>query len=328
MIRPLPAVEALVRERRPAWDLLDVVVTRAMRHGPKRLGGLGVDELVRLYPAVAADLARLRALDADDAVIRHVNRILTRAHAQIYRSPRRRASIIQFFTTTYPRLVRAKWRYVLASFLISAVVATMAHFAVQRHPDVVSDVLGGADVELQGGHERGQFEQRFHELPSPVLSSLVTTNNIRVAFDAFALGVTFGVGTVYMLTVNGAMLGGFSGAYAESGLGGEFWTTVLPHGALELSAIVIAGGAGLMIGFGMTCPGRRSRLRALREESIAAVKIAAGLVPAFIVAGTFEGFLTPSDRIAPTAKAAIGIATALVFWFYLLAAGRTRTSRS
>ena len=74
-------------------------------------------------------------------------------------------------------------------------------------------------------------------------------------------GVTFGVGTVYVLVVNGAMLGGYSGSFGESGLGRELWLTILPHGALELSAIIVAGAAGLLIGFGLWCPGRRTRLR-------------------------------------------------------------------
>ena len=80
------------------------------------------------------------------------------------------------------------------------------------------------------------------------MSSFVITNNIRVALTAFALGITFGIGTVYMLTVNGAMVGGIAGAFAKSGIGWQFWMVILPHGALELSAIVVAGGAGLLLG--------------------------------------------------------------------------------
>ena len=161
-----------------------------------------------------------------------------------------------------------------------------------------------------------------------MLSSLVTTNNIQVAFNAFALGVTFGVGTVYVLVVNGAMLGGYSGSFGESGLGRELWLTILPHGALELSAIIVAGAAGLLIGFGLWCPGRRTRLRALREDALAAVKLVAGLVPAFMVAGFFEGFVTPSDLLSPELKAGLGVAVAAVFWFYILAAGRPPVSEA
>jgi uncharacterized membrane protein SpoIIM required for sporulation len=202
--------------------------------------------------------------------------------------------------------------------------ALMAHSSVQQHPEIVADILGGAEHEVRGDHRSGDFAKRFRDMPSPMLSSFVTSNNIRVALDAFALGVTFGLGTLYVLIVNGAMIGGFSGAFAKSGIAEEFWMTVLPHGALELSAVSIAGGAGLMVGYALWCPGRRTRLRALRDESLLAVQLAAGLIPAFVVAGLFEGFVTPNAALTSEVKVALGLAAAAVFWSYLLVAGRQR----
>jgi uncharacterized membrane protein SpoIIM required for sporulation len=125
-----------------------------------------------------------------------------------------------------------------------------------------------------------------------------------------------------MLTFNAVMLGGIAGAFAKSGIGWQLWMVILPHGALELSAVVVAGGAGLLLGYSLWCPGLRTRRRALREEAIRAVQLAVGLIPAFAVAGVFEGFVTPSDAIPEPLKVFLGVAVAVVFWLYLLLAGR------
>src|SRR5208283_707261 len=123
------------------------------------------------------------------------------------------------------------------------------------------------------------IRERFGHEGSPMLSSFVITNNIRVALTAFALGITFGLGTIWVLAVNGAMVGGIAGAFAKSGIQWQMWMVILPHGALELSAIVIAGGAGLMVGYGLWAPGQRTRRRALREDVVVAMQLAVGLVP-------------------------------------------------
>jgi uncharacterized membrane protein SpoIIM required for sporulation len=287
-----------------------------------------VQELIRLYRETAADLARLRTLQADPQELAHVNRLVAAAHGLIYRGDRRRTSggLLRFFASEYPRLVRQTWAYSLASFLIGAAFAGMAFVTVQRSPEVVSDIMGGGDSEFLERHSADDIRQRFQMLPSPLLSSSVTANNIRVAILAFALGITYGLGTVYVLAVNGVMLGGFAGAYARSGLAADFWLTVLPHGALELSAIVVAGGSGLLLGDALWRPGDRTRRLALRETAVSSVKLAVGLIPAFIVAGLIEGFVTPSREMSPELKVALGILAATVFWAYCVLGGRLGAS--
>lgn len=286
--------------------------------------GADVSEMLQLYREASADLARLQTASADPGLVREVNRLVTRAHGQIYRGVGRRryGSLLTFLLVGYPLLFRATWRFTLASFLLSLSFAVMAYVTVQRHPDIVSDILGGAEEEFRGRKTAEGFQDRFRRVSSPELSSLVTTNNIIVALNAFALGVTFGVGTAYVLIVNGSMVGGFAGACAHSGVGTDFWMIVLTHGALELSAIVIAGGAGLMVGYALWCPGGRTRRRALREEAARAAKLALGLIPAFIVAGFLEGFVTPNTDLPQVLKAGLGILVALVYWLYLFFGGR------
>ncbi len=283
--------------------------------------------MLHLYRDACADLARLRVLGADPDLVREVNRTITRAHAQIYQGRERpQTGLRTFFRVQYPRLFRRTARYSLVSLAITTAFAAMGFFTVQQHPDVVADILGGPPTEFRGTKTGAEFSARFQQVAAPVLSSVVTTNNIVVALNAFALGLTFGVGTVYVLIVNGSMVGGFAGAYARSGAAAEFWLTILPHGALELSAIVIAGGAGLMLGHALWCPGQRTRRRALREAAAEAVQLVLGLIPAFLVAGFFEGFVTPSAELPPGLKAGLGVFVALVFWLYLLLGGRAHTA--
>lgn len=319
--------EKLIAERGAAWEHLEKIVDRAIKSGPKAVDSSDLNEAIHLYREISADLAVLRTSQADPKLIDRINRLLSRAHGVLYRGqgPKKEWSLLQFYRVTFPRLFRQTWKCTLASFLCSALFYCMAYQVVQDRPDIAADILGGMDSEFKGHKEAGDIQDRFRAISSPVLSSAVTTNNIKVALNAFALGITFGIGTIYILIFNGTMLGGIAGAFAHSGIEGVFWATVLPHGALELSAIVVAGGAGLVMGFALWCPGRRTRIRALREDAIKAVQIALGLIPAFIVAGFMEGFITPSEVIPQSVKVAVGVALALGFWAHLFIGGLDRS---
>jgi uncharacterized membrane protein SpoIIM required for sporulation len=317
------SLEVWLTEHRPSWQRLEEIVDRLQQRGPRRIPAQDLCELTERYQAACAELAQLRALSADPSIVGPLNRLVTRVHGQIYRGgPRRSWRLSRFFLVQYPRLFRQTWKFTLASFLLSVVSAGMAYSTVQRSPEVVSDILGGGDSEFYGPKQVADIRERFGHEGNPLFSSFVITNNIRVALAAFALGITFGIGSAYMMIVNGAMLGGIAGAFAKSGIEGQFWMVILPHGALELSAVVIAGGAGLLVGYGLWCPGQRTRRRALREEVVRAMQLAVGLVPAFAVAGLFEGLVTPSDAIPESVKVGLGIAAAVAFWLYLLVAGR------
>ncbi len=317
--------EGWLKERRPEWSRLETIIDRHYRRGPRRCGPADACDLTDLYQSACADLARLRSLKADPQMVDWLNRLVIRAHGQIYRGvPGRSFRLGRFFLVEYPRLFRRTWKFTVVSLLLFVTSGLMAFVTVQNSPHTISDILGGGEGEFYGSKTVDDIRERFGHEGSPLLSSFVTTNNIRVALTAFALGITFSLGTVYVLVVNGAMLGGIAGAFARSDLQAEFWTVILPHGALELSAIIVAGGAGLLLGSGLWRPGGRTRVRALREEAVKAVKLAVGLIPAFIVAGVFEGFITPTDHMADAEKLVLGIAAAAVFWLYLLLGGMSR----
>lgn len=327
------AIDRFIEQRRPAWEELSRIVEEVYQRGPKRVQPQALEDMVYLYRQVSADLAHLRTNEADPALVTRINRLVTRAHGQIYRGKARTwPSVLGFFLVEYPRLFRQTFRFTLASFLLCAVVYAMAYQAVQDDPLLVADIMGGMDAEFIGDKEAKDITERFaqgiEEMGGGLMSSAITTNNIRVALMAFALGITLGIGTVWVLTVNAAMVGGIAGAFGRSGIESTLWATLLPHGALELTAIVIAGGSGLLLGWSIWCPGWRTRRRAVQEQSILAVKLVLGLVPAFIVAGTIEGFITGNEAIPQAVKVGIGVGALALFVIYLAIGGREKIVRA
>lgn len=321
-------VERFIGERRGAWDELSSGVELLHRKGARRVDGESIRRLLMLYRQASADLAYLRSEGADPELIRKMNRLVTRAHGLIYRSgPRSWGGVLRFFVSGYPRLFRETVRFTVASFLLCAVVYAMAYQAVQDDPLLVADILGGAmDAEVIGARTESDIRERFltgrATMGGGLMSSLITQNNIRVALMAFAFGMTLGIGTVYVLAFNAAMLGGIAGAFARSGIESVFWSTVLPHGALELTAIVVAGGSGLMLGWSVWSPGDRTRRRAVWEEGRRAVLLAVGLIPAFIVAGVIEGCITGHPTMPSGVKLAIGLGALGLFLLYVALGGR------
>jgi uncharacterized membrane protein SpoIIM required for sporulation len=155
----------------------------------------------------------------------------------------------------------------------------------------------------------------------PLASSGIMTNNLSVAFSMFALGITGGLGTLWMLAVNGLLLGVLGAATARAGMALQLWSFVAPHGVLELPAIFIAGGAGLEIARGLLFPGLLSRRDSLETAGGRAARLLLGTIPMLVIAGLIEGFFSPSA--APVAMK-FGLAGVLfaALMTYLFLTGR------
>jgi len=154
------------------------------------------------------------------------------------------------------------------------------------------------------------------DVNGPVMSSFIFTNNIKAGFFAFALGITFGIGTLWALLYNGFMLGSLGALLAQKGAALRFWSLILPHGILELSAIFICGAAGLIIGYSLINPGVYSRRDSIAIRGKIGIRLVCGTLPIFIIAGLIEGFLTPSTLPA-YAKFLVAAATLLILACYL-----------
>jgi uncharacterized membrane protein SpoIIM required for sporulation len=192
------------------------------------------------------------------------------------------------FAVRYPDAMRRTAPYVLAAaaILVAVVLASWAWVATSREAQAGLLPPAAREAIRQAGGARADLG------PPTGLSAYILVNNVLVAVLAFALGITFCVGTIFVLVRNALLLGVLAGAFQAVDKAGRFWALVLPHGILELLAICIAAGAGMRMGWALVDPGDRPRGRALREEAGEAVVVVIGVIPAFVVAALIEGFIT------------------------------------
>jgi uncharacterized membrane protein SpoIIM required for sporulation len=190
--------------------------------------------------------------------------------------------------------------------------------------DAALDVV--APPAAQAAYVNERFEAYYESERASEFASTVFTNNVRVGILAFASGILFGIPTIFLLASNGANLGVAAGMFAHFDALGKFFGLIAPHGLLELTAIVVAGGAGLQLGWALIGPGERSRGDALREEGRRIIVIVLGLVPVFAVAGVIEGFVTGQPW--PTwLRVGIGTVAEVAFLFYAFTFGRAAVKR-
>jgi len=289
-------INEFILERKEEWDQLEAI---SAKFRPGAAAGLSREDLWklgRLYTGAVADLAALRssklAGDPDDQVVAYLNALVIRVHGMIYRkAPFRWSSIRHFLTTGFPVTFRRTAVYTAWStgvFLFFAAVGFVLGLGEAGFIELL------VPQEIISRVEQGQVWFKELHTVAPQASSLIMTNNISVTFLTFAAGITFGLGTLYLLALNGLLLGTVAVLCFKHGLSEEFWAFVLPHGSLELTAVFIAGGAGLMLGHALADPGPYRRSEMLSVVSKQAVKLALGCVPLLLVAGLIEAFLSPS----------------------------------
>ncbi len=287
-------------ETRRRWSRLADLVGRADRRGLGALEPEELDQFARLYRRATADLAAERARGRDRRVISYLNGLVGRAAGLIYGGrTRRRIDLKRLFRVTIPRTFRDTWRYTAIAFAVCALPALITYVLSATEPAwgdaLFSPGLSGlvesfVEREVPPGQYFADMQSR---IGADNMSGWIAVNNIKVALTAFALGVTLGLGTLYILANTGLMLGAFIGVGAYHGRLMDMIGIVAPHGFLELSAIFICGGAGLMMGWALIAPGDRPRTAALSEAAKRAVILLAGGVAMLAVAAVIEGFLSP-----------------------------------
>ena len=279
-------------------------------------------ELALLYRQTAADLSSAREHRLDAQLAAYLNQLLGRAHNLIYTGVRPRPrGLVRFYAVTFPQVFRATWRYTLAATLLFAAGAAAGTALSLADPGFQRFVLGG---QMMDTIERREMWTHGIVAIKPVASSAITTNNLSVSFAAFAMGVTAGIGTAWMMLLNGVLIGVIGVACFRAGLSLSLWSFVAPHGALELPAIFIAGGAGLILARGLLDPGTLPRRESLAQAGGRAVRLLLGVIPLLVVAGAIEGFVSP-ESIDPAAKFAIGASMLVLLIVYLARAGRRAT---
>ncbi len=250
-------------------------------------------ELALLYRQVAGDLSQVRQDPSARALDANLNALLGRGHAVMYAQTRHRGlrSAVRFFTVEYPALFRRLLPYVLFSSVLLVGGTLFGSLLAAFRPQFALHLLGPGMLATIEAHR--MWTESVNSI-APAASSGIMTNNLSVTFLAFAMGLTAGLGTLYMIVWNGVLLGTVATVCREHGMSLQLWSFVAPHGSLELPAIILGGAAGFRLAGGMLFPGVWSRRHALAVAGAEATRLVAGVIPLLIVAGLFEGFMSPS----------------------------------
>ena len=233
-----------IRDGKSAWQRLEDLLALLDRSSLRRLHREEVRELGRIYRRTASDLAIARAESRDPRLINYLNSLVIRAHGRIYRADAQGGKRIRkYFTKDLPQTFRRTWRYTALAFAVFWIFAAAAFVGTWRDPDF-SEFAGVPPVFRQKVSAKIHWWEDLNEA-NQIGSSEILTHNIRVTFQAFALGAIFGIGTLYYMALNGALLGAiFALVYrADAEFGFDFLSFVVGHGMIELSCIYIAGGA-------------------------------------------------------------------------------------
>ena len=316
-------IDRFLYDNQPLWNRLEELLRKAGRN-PGRLSTEELEEVVRLYERVNTHLSTARTHLRDPALVAALTDLTARAGAVVYGSqPRTWRAALRFVTDTFPAAVWHARTFVVISTLLFLIPAAGLATWLANSP-VALDIA--APPVLREAYVNDDFEDYYSSLPSAQFASQVTTNNIRVGILAFASGILLCAPTALVMVYNGLNLGVAAGLFAAASQQPRFWGLILPHGLLELTAVFIAGAAGLRLGWTLIDPGDRSRGDALTAEGRRAVVIVIGLVAVFVTAGIIEGFVTGSPL--PTwARVGVGVVVETAFCVYVVMRGRAAASR-
>lgn len=317
-------------DRRERWAELTRLLDAAARRDLAGLTVAEVKRLCKLYRQVTIDLSQARAAGEDPAIVQYLNTLAARAHGQVYSAGR--VDLRPFFAfvwSGFARLIRRNWRVVGASAAIFLLTTLASFLAVVREPGLAYSLFDenvveheNIRLEKQEGEYKGNFT--FSLSQSPLVAAQIIGNNVKVAVLAFALGSAGCVLGIFLLVFNGRMLGTLSGLVWNGGFFLGFYSLILTHGILELSAICIAAAGGFRLGWALVAPGRLSRSDALRAAAGDGFGLLAGAVLMLVVAGVIEAFVTPHFD-APVRWSVAG-GTALLFAAYVAFAGRSKAA--
>lgn len=304
--------DRFVRENSALWQQLEHILKKVSAGRLGRLERSELDSLLPLYNRVCGHLSYSRTFYGSTPTTEYLNRLVASAHGIIYTA--RSSSLkklLSFYTVDFPLLLKRNWAIILLSTLMF-LAGFLASFTLTAM--LPENAVAFVPWEIAQGMELENYEgdTRF----ASASSSFILTNNIRVGLTAFALGVTAGLGTAVVLLTNGALLGALAAIAFGRTQSVAFWALILPHGVLELFAIFVCGAAGLLIGWSLISPGELSRKDALISASKGGMKLVAGTIPIFVVAGLIEGFVTPSPISIP-AKYAVALLTLFLLASYI-----------
>ncbi|MFJ3840534.1 stage II sporulation protein M [Streptomyces sp. NPDC054904] len=308
-------LDVFVAAHQAEWARLEQLLGRG-----RRLTGAEADELVSLYQRTSTHLSLVQSSAPDPMLTARLTQLVARARSTV--TGTRRASwrdAARFFTEGFPAAVYRSRRWWIPTALLATALGVLIGWWIATHPEVQGAIAAPTEIK-QLTEPGGKYETYYSSHPAASFAAQVWTNNARAAAICLVFGAFLGIPVLWILFLNMANLGVGLGLMSSAGRLDVFLGLILPHGLLELTAVFVAAGTGLKLGWTVIDPGPRTRRTALAEQGRAALGMAIGLALVLFVSGLIEGFVTPSGL--PTwARIAIGIAAEAAFLVYVYVLG-------
>ncbi|MBO8171550.1 MAG: stage II sporulation protein M [Bacillaceae bacterium] len=307
-------LKTFIRHHRKDWQELENVITMLSRRKNNVTPEL-LDRFESLYQKTSYHLSYSQTYFPGEDVTVYLNDLVSRAHNLLYRDQTSSLHQIRhFFGQTFIRLLSEQWVFVVVAFILFMIGAAGGFITVLNDPLHLYSVLPD---EMAGAIDPERLGEADGTIDAPSVSASIMANNIQVAFLAFAGGISFGLITVYVLIYNGLLVGALAALFWHYSKFYEFWAYIVPHGMIELTAIFIAGGAGLLMGYRILVPGPYPRKFQLKRQALRSVQLLLGTIPLFVIAGLIEGYITPAP-ISLEAKYIVALLTVIGLLIYIL----------
>jgi len=316
---------AFEKRHQASWQRFARQLT-ALERG--KLSGKDCQSFASDYRLICQQQALAEARGYSNQLIERLQQLTLRGHQQFYRHRSHLgARLIAFLLGGFPQLVRSQWRFVLAAALCFYGGLLLMGLLVYLVPELVYSVMDPAQVQSMesmydpDASRLGRFAERGSSEDWAMFGYYIM-NNIGIAFQTFASGLLFGLGSLFFLMFNGLLIGAVAGHLSQIGYGETFWSFVVGHGAFELNAIVLAGAAGLQLGWALLAPGRHTRSEALRLAAQLAIRLLSGATLFLLIAAFVEAYWSSMTYTGAAVKYAVGAGLWLLVLAYLGFAGR------
>ncbi|HBZ80407.1 MULTISPECIES: stage II sporulation protein M [Brevibacillus] len=310
-------------KHKAAWAELEQLVERFTRK-QRHITAADIDRLTHLYKKASAHLALVRSYHPADEITLYLNQLVSRAHNLTYKQQSGSwQQLRHFFGVHLIALMHNRISFIGMAALLFVIGGVSGFVAVLADPLNLYYVLPQGMAEQIDPSRLGEGHDAIN---SPVISTMIMTNNMKVAILAFVSGITFGLVPIYLLLFNGLLVGALAAVYFQADSSYAFWAYILPHGVIELAAIFIAGGAGLHMGYRLLVPGRYDRKHQFLEAAKESAQLLLATLPLLFVAGIIEGYITPSS-LSLEVKYLVAAATMLLLalWYFF---GRRRQAHN
>lgn len=304
---------AFVKKNKDKWQLFEDVLSKTAQLSP--------DKLSDLYIEITDDLSYAKTFYPNSNTAVYLNAIASSAHQKIYKTKKEgKNRLVSFFKTEFPLAFYHHQKQLLIAFLVFAFFSIVGAYSASVDGDFVRLIMGDGYVnKTLDNIAKGDPMAVYKQAGELDMFIGITINNIKVALTAFTFGMLFSVGTLFIMMRNGIMLGSFLYFFYDKDLLWESSRTIWIHGTIEISVIIIAGCAGMVLGNGLLFPKTYTRLESFKRSVKAGLKIMVSTIPFFIVAGFLEGFVTRHTEMPDwLAITIITLSLASIVYYYVL----------